>query len=111
MGPMNIKLINANPLESEDDVCVEQLPIILGRASEAGIQLNDPWVSRRHCVVDQQGGALIIRDQGSTHGTFVNGHPVTEAVLRPGDKLVIGMSTFIVDYDSSTVEIPAGVSA
>ena len=110
MGPMNIKFINASPLDAEDDVFVEQLPVILGRASEAGIRLNDPWVSRRHCEVDQLDGALVVRDQGSTHGTFVNGEPVTEAVVMPGDKLCIGMSSFVVDYDSHVVDT-TGVSA
>ena len=39
-------------------------------------------------------GGFVIRDQGSSNGTFVNGARVTEAPLRPGDEVSIGGTRF-----------------
>jgi pSer/pThr/pTyr-binding forkhead associated (FHA) protein len=68
---------------------------------EVAVRIDDRWLSRRHCRLDWHEGVLIVRDLGSRHGTFVNGHSVTEAKLLPGDELCIGLSHFIADYDAS----------
>jgi len=66
-------------------------PILLfGRHADCDVQLNSKKVSRRHCCIAQVGENLVIRDLGSTNGVKVNGERVVEAVLTPGDELVIG---------------------
>ena len=70
-----------------------ELPAILGRGSEAVVKLDDPWVSRRHCAIDQIEGRLILRDIGARHGTFVNGERITEVPLNTGDRIGIGLTT------------------
>jgi|GEM_PF-723158 Subtilisin-like serine proteases len=69
--------------------------IIVGRAEGVTIQLSgDGTVSRRHARITRQGGQVVIEDLGSAHGTFVNGQPLTSAVLlRPGDILRIGQTS------------------
>jgi pSer/pThr/pTyr-binding forkhead associated (FHA) protein len=54
----------------------------------------DSTVSRRHAVIALDGGGHVIRDQGSSNGTFVNGARVAEAPLRPGDEVSIGGTRF-----------------
>ncbi|NJP69167.1 FHA domain-containing protein, partial [Streptomyces spiramenti] len=56
--------------------------ILIGRSAEAEIPLDDPDVSRRHCVVTAApDGSLTVRDCGSTNGTTVDGRTVG---ARPG---------------------------
>ena len=55
--------------------------------------LNDQTVSRQHFAIAFDGRTCWIRDLGSTHGTLVNGKPVTETVLFDGDMIQAGMTT------------------
>src|SRR5919202_1347568 len=74
---------------------LERSEIVLGRALEADIRINDPRASRLHArisVVQDEGAPPVYRicDLGSTNGTLLNGRPVTEATLHDGDKVTIG---------------------
>jgi FHA domain/Protein of unknown function (DUF3662) len=62
----------------------------IGRSEEGEIVLLDPSVSRTHAVVEVEGGAAVVRDLGSTNGTFVNGRRVERQALRDGDELRLG---------------------
>lgn len=65
---------------------------------EADVTIEDRWISRRHCELSERDGMLFVRDLDSTHGTFVNGRQVSEACLRPDDKLTIGLTSFAASY-------------
>jgi len=57
-------------------------------------------VSARHAVFEHDGAVWTIRDTGSTNGTFVNGQPVTGAVvLRSGDRIAFGASGPVVEVE------------
>jgi len=62
----------------------------LGRNPVNDIKLDDPSVSGSHCEILLGDGNAVIRDLGSTNGTFVNGAPVTEAALEPGQTIHLG---------------------
>ncbi|MGC8835081.1 MAG: FHA domain-containing protein, partial [Armatimonadota bacterium] len=51
-------------------------------------------VSRRHAVIQRVGNSLVIVDEGSSNGTFVNGVRVTSQQLNPGDEVRLGSSAF-----------------
>jgi diguanylate cyclase (GGDEF)-like protein len=76
----------------------------VGRAPENGLCLPDPEVSRHHAAlhVAPDGGAMELRDLGSTNGVFVNGRQVKadEAPYRvlPEDVLRIGGHAFKVKH-------------
>jgi Nif-specific regulatory protein len=55
----------------------------------------DPALSRRHCLLVQDGGQFSIRDLGSRNGTLVNGVPVEQQQIRHGDQIFIGDSVLI----------------
>lgn len=61
----------------------------LGRGSEADLRIEDGGISRQHAEV-LLGQQVVLRDAGSTNGTYVNGIQVREAVLRDGDVIRIG---------------------
>ncbi len=63
----------------------------IGRHDDCLIRIRSSQVSRRHCEVLTEGDALVVRDLGSSNGTFVNGKRVLgKQVLMPGDVLTIG---------------------
>ncbi len=64
----------------------------MGRDPASDLCLDDPGVSRRHCLLIRQDGRFRIRDLDSRNGTFVNGTPIQERVLQPGDEIRIGAS-------------------
>lgn len=75
---------------------LERDSVILGRALEADVRVNDARASRLHARItserDPGSGEYFYRivDLGSTNGTLVNGLPVQSAILRNGDKVTIG---------------------
>jgi serine/threonine-protein kinase len=63
---------------------------VIGRGRDSATQLQDLHVSRRHCLLQFSGGQWAIADLNSIGGTLLNGQPVTEGMLRPGDVIRIG---------------------
>jgi diguanylate cyclase (GGDEF)-like protein len=79
---------------------LERAEVTLGRALEADVRVNDGKASRLHASIKSEVDAVSgesvfkIRDLNSTNGTLVNGRAITEAVLRHGDKILIGSQLF-----------------
>ena len=69
--------------------------ISIGREPSNVIAVVDAGVSRKHCVILQEGGEFKIQDLNSRNSTFVNGVPVTERVLASGDEIKVGNSLFL----------------
>ena len=68
--------------------------IIIGRSSKADIQIDQEAVSRNHCKIINTGNAIMLRDMGSTNGTYVNDEMIDEYVLRDGDFIKVGRCIF-----------------
>jgi len=64
--------------------------VSVGRESENTLVLPDASVSRRHAHIERNGNFFLLRDNGSTNGTFVNEMLVRVQVLNHGDTLRIG---------------------
>lgn len=66
-------------------------PTILGRALDVDVVLADSSVSRRHAELVAGDAAVVIRDLGSSSGTFVDGDRLTGTTeLSNGDELRVG---------------------
>ena len=63
---------------------------MIGRSSACQIVLGDDTVSRRHAELRYEDGRWLLRDLGSSNGTYVNGRCVTEAEVRAGDVIHLG---------------------
>ncbi len=101
---MNAKLVAVDGISGVEEVLLTSLPIVLGRNPAASVHLEDRFVSRRHCQIDEWQGALRVRDLESRHGTYVNGKRVHVAELQPGDILSIGMTTLRAEYEPGSLE-------
>ncbi len=73
---------------------IDRPSLILGRSSKADIQIDQESVSRNHCKIINTGSSIMLRDLGSTNGTYVNDELVDEYVLRDGDFIKVGRSIF-----------------
>jgi diguanylate cyclase (GGDEF)-like protein len=73
---------------------LDQPAIIIGRSSKSDIQVDQESVSRNHAKIINTGKTLIVRDLGSTNGTYVNDELIDEYVLRDGDFIKIGRTIF-----------------
>jgi predicted component of type VI protein secretion system len=63
----------------------------VGRHDDCLIRIKSSQVSRRHCEFYEDNGRLMIRDLGSSNGTFVNGKRVLgQQILKAGDELTVG---------------------
>jgi pSer/pThr/pTyr-binding forkhead associated (FHA) protein len=74
---------------NEPDIVVEDGTIMVGRHPVCDLRLISLRISRRHCIMTARGGELLVRDLGSTNGTWVNGRRVESAWLEPGDELFL----------------------
>ncbi len=64
--------------------------VSLGRSKDNDIVLADFSVSRHHAFIEKAGEELVVEDNQSTNGIFVNGQKVTRGPFRVGDELTIG---------------------
>jgi DNA-binding response OmpR family regulator len=80
----------------------------MGRAVENEIVILDKRSSREHAVIRREGVKIILEDQGSTNGTYLNGERLQQAVqLRDEDQVKIGDVAFIFhDPEGTYVETP-----
>ncbi len=86
--------------------------LTLGRGQAAEIKVDDPQVSRRHATIYLAQGALIIRDEGSANGTFVNEVRIqTPTGLQDGDRVRLGETTLTVQIEPDPAAMPAAAPA
>ena len=76
-------------LDEGTDILLGPAPLIIGRHPGCDAWLGVRSVSRRHCCLVPSGSEVVVRDLGSTNGTWINGLRVDEGRLRPGDELAI----------------------
>ena len=79
----------------------------VGRVSDNAFEIPEASVSSHHCEITLRGNDVVVKDLGSTNGTFINGEKVDEAVLKPGQILRLGM----IEMRLETGEAPTAASA
>jgi pSer/pThr/pTyr-binding forkhead associated (FHA) protein len=63
---------------------------VVGREPGTDIHIDNVAVSKKHCEFVNKGGNYVIRDLGSSNGTFIGSEKITEHPLKDGDEIVIG---------------------
>ena len=68
--------------------------MVIGRAAEAELRLEDTFASSQHARIFGRNGSWYVEDLGSTNGTFVNEQKLMgPAMVQPGDSIRIGQTT------------------
>ncbi|MGC4122648.1 MAG: sigma 54-interacting transcriptional regulator [Myxococcales bacterium] len=91
-------------------VTLEQDEILIGNAESAHLRLNDPTVSRNHCVIRLTDKGPLLRDLGSTNGVRIEGILVREGFVPTGATLDLGNSRVKFEALKDTVEVPVAQS-
>ena len=68
--------------------------MVIGRSSKSDLQVDQESVSRSHAKIMNTGKSIVLRDLGSTNGTYVNDELIDEYILRDGDFIKIGRTIF-----------------
>jgi serine/threonine-protein kinase len=85
--------------------------VAVGRSSQCEVPLNDPKISRKHCLIEVEPKGCVVRDNKSANGTRVNGIQIEAGALEDGDRVRVGDSALecaiapgVAGSDEETVE-------
>jgi DNA-binding NtrC family response regulator len=83
----------------------------VGRHPTNDLVLEDPAVSAVHLELSRRsGGRLLVKDSGSTNGTWLGDHRIGEVELSPGAVIRVGETVLRVETDSRAVPAPASAA-
>ena len=74
----------------QQTLSLNHTPFTVGRKVDRDLVIADPRVSREHASIVAENGEFTVVDQGSKHGTFVNGERVERHKLQRNDRLEFG---------------------
>src|SRR5215472_7735792 len=87
-------------LHDGKEIAIDVEPVVVGRDSGVQIVLDDPEVSAIHCELRGVDHGILVRDLGSTNGTYIGPTRVKEAVITTGTELTVGRSRLLVEPTS-----------
>src|SRR6185295_5877950 len=83
--------------------------VVIGRSPYCTLIIDSETLSRVHASVSMAGGALEIRDLGSSNGTFVNGARIDKPTrVQPGDDIVLGKVKIWIEIASARISMQTG---
>jgi tetratricopeptide (TPR) repeat protein len=97
-------------LEGRRVIPLSRMPLTIGRESHTDIALDDPRVSRQHARLSYHQQRIWLTDLRSSNGTFVNGAPIQERALQPGDTLSFGGLEVTFEDTQQPASLGRGVS-
>src|SRR5262245_44648792 len=85
----------------QSTIPLDKLRMTIGRSSRNDICISDPFASRLHAEIRQEGDHVTLVDLGSANGTYLNGQRVTGSIgLQPMDRVRIGETE--IEYQTET---------
>ncbi len=78
----------------------------IGRGETCAVRLDGRHVSRVHARLEKRPDGMLIKDNGSRNGIFVNGQSVREAILRPDDQVEVGEHVLVFDPTKDPEKLP-----
>jgi serine phosphatase RsbU (regulator of sigma subunit) len=90
-------------------VKLDKMKLTIGRSSRNDICISDPFASRLHAEIRRENEQVMLVDNGSANGTFVNGQRVTGSLrLNVGDIVRIGETE--IEYTSGEQDMLSGAT-
>lgn len=85
----------------------------VGRNPTNEFRIPEASVSSFHAefTVLEGGSGVVVRDLQSTNGTFINGQPVEEAPVQPGQCVQLGTIELRLDAEEFEIRVPTGIGA
>src|SRR5579872_6849220 len=72
------------------NIVLNRTPFSVGRKVDKDLVIADPRVSRDHALIELEEDGFYLVDQGSKHGTFINGERIQRQKLERNDRLEFG---------------------
>ena len=83
---------------------------LVGRAADSDIRIADASaLSANHAQIVVTGGVVVIKDLGSTNGTFINNKPIRQGELRSGQTLRLGWVDMALVREAAVSTMVAGI--
>jgi len=82
------------------EVPIDVDPIVVGRDEGAQIKVTDPEVSAVHCELRAVNEGVLVRDLGSTNGTFIGALRVREGVVTTKTEILVGQTRIVIEPSS-----------
>ena len=109
---MDFQLVVTRGRSASQSLKLQEGVTTLGRQDDCHLRIASSQVSRRHCQLFEHKGFLLVKDLGSSNGTYVNGAKIAEQrVLEPGDELGIGPVKFRVEKKATAATAAAPAKA
>ena len=87
----------------------DRMKLTIGRSSRNDICISDPFASRLHAEIKRENDMVMLVDNGSANGTFVNGKRVNGSLqLHVGDQVRIGETE--IEYASDQQDMLSGAT-
>ena len=100
-GPLLVALDGGPP------VPLQGTRIVIGRDHDCDLTVASGSVSGKHCELQFDGSSWRVVDLGSKNGTQVNGAPISDQILKPGDRLSLASQHhFQIEYAAPSVLAP-----
>ena len=78
----------------------------IGRSPENMVQLEGSEISKHHAAIRNTPAGWVIEDLGSRNGVLVNETRVPRAIIKHGDKILIGSEEFIFETEFDAHWVP-----
>lgn len=102
---MKVSLMVIGGSNNGQVIDIAQPEVLIGRDPKCNIQLQSEDVSRQHCLLYLEDKKVMLRDSGSSNGTFVNKRRMRgELELQDGDTIQVGPQLFAVGIETEPQE-------
>jgi DNA-binding NtrC family response regulator len=100
------KMVVISGVDLQKTFAIGGKEVTIGSQQDNYCVLNDPTVSRYHAVIEETGRGYVLRDLGSTNGTYLNEIRIKEAYLEYGSVIGLGNTRLQFVPLEERVEIP-----
>ncbi len=102
---MAVTLVHVSTDGSQNEVSISREVSLIGRQTDCQIRIPTSDVSRHHAELKVGEGRPVVRDLGSSNGTYVNGKRIEQAELGAGDVITFGSTIFVICIDGIPDEV------
>jgi len=92
------------------EIAIDVDPLVIGRDDGAQIRLADPEVSALHCELRAVNEGVLVKDLGSTNGTFVGSVRIREGVITTATELLVGSTRITIEPTTGKQRVDVGYS-
>lgn len=91
--------VTAGPRQGERIRVKDGSTVTVGRLATASFPIpNDSTLSGKHFSIAVQGNVCLVKDGGSSNGTYVNGARADQVAVQVGYRIKAGHSEFLVSF-------------